>query len=203
LKISGYFSGGQTSTGGFATMSASVSDTLTISGGPANGTLVFSYLLTGSAFSTEGFGALARTKGDGIIVRLNGIDPIPLPNMALQTSMTISDASSFGVPYTNGSGSYTLALQGMASCSNTGFCNSNLDLGHTLNIVGLQILDGSGNAVSGATVTSQSGLNYLALPGTIDAQTAVPEPSAMPIALLAAVAGWWARRRRRAAHLQR
>jgi len=113
----------------------------------------------------------------------------------------ISDSSSFGVPYTNGSGSYTLTLKGMASSSNTGFCSSNLDLGHTLNIVGLQILDSSGNAVSGATVMSQSGLNYLALPGTIDAQTAVPEPKTLPIALLAAVATWWARRPRRTAHL--
>jgi len=119
----------------------------------------------------------------------------------LGSEIVISDSSSFGVPYTNGSGSYTLTLKGMASSSNTGFCSSNLDLGHTLNIVGLQILDSSGNAVSGATVMSQSGLNYLALPGTIDAQTAVPEPKTLPIALLAAVATWWARRPRRTAHL--
>ena len=194
LKISGSV-GGSLVPGGFVSMSASVSDTLTLAGGPANGTLQFLYTLNGSAISSEGFGALTRVSGDGINISLNGTDPIPFGPPG-ETSVVISDASSFSVPFVNGSGSYTLTLKGMVACvGSNGNCESILNLGDTLNIVGLKVLNSSGSVVSNVAVTSQSGLNYLALPGTIDSSTAVPEPRLWPLAIVAAILALGAKRR--------
>ncbi len=178
LKINGQIAGNPTP-GGWVTMSATVSDTLTVAGGPANGTLEFTYTLIGSVSSTQGVGAAQQLEGQGAIVRVNGGNPVPLPNMPNQMFTPISEEGVFSVPYVNGIGVYSLTLEGMASCvapqQNDPFCDSNIDLGDTLNITGLQVLNSLGNPVSNIDVTSQSGLNYLALPGSVDA----PEPSSL------------------------
>src|SRR5207247_8047963 len=118
----------------------------------------------------------------------------------LQAAMTITPDGLGGaiyqgqatilLPFTTSSFDFHASLSAIARCDAP--CSAKADLGNTALIGGYRILDASMNVIPGATLTSDSGYDYITPPGSAD--SGVPEPGS--VVLSAAVFGilLWRRR---------
>lgn len=104
------------------------------------------------------------------------------------TFSTITGSSSFGIntvnfAFSGGVLGIGAAVQTSAFCGpNPSGCLATSDLASTLNFYGATVLDIFGKPLTGVSVTSSSGFNYLA--GVGNAPSAVPIPAILPLFLI-------------------
>jgi hypothetical protein len=95
------------------------------------------------------------------------------------------------LPFTGGELGFSAQLTTLVGCKAP--CSASADLGHTALFGGYQILDSAGHLIPGATLTSESGYDYVTPPSGDAA--AVPEPATSGLIALAGLAMWGRRRR--------
>jgi hypothetical protein len=149
----------------------------------ANTTGDFSFFVTDLAGNTTHSGLVCMTwdAGSAPILCAPGLAGLLSP---LQSSMTITPDNLGGavyqgnasilIPFT--SSSFGLAAQLTAQVGCTAPCSASADLGHTALIGSYQILDSNLNPITGATLTSESGYDYITPPAGA-AAPGVPEPA--------------------------
>lgn len=186
-------------------MTLSVSDVLHIDG-PASGFLSLQLLLEGSLdFQAQVLGnqavdlsyilknnLAAHLATIGVSCRASGctaIESVSVPAsgnsqgpQATPAPVThaINNTATILVPYSNGTFGFQQQLYWDINClgnTNSG-CSLNLDFLHSALLGGAQVLDANLNAVSGATITSDSGFDYTA---PLSSTAAVPEPGTLAL----------------------
>jgi hypothetical protein len=158
----------------FATAGASFTDTITITGGTGTGYFNSDFTIEGSMLNGGGFPAagISWTNSNGNISLTAGTHTL---HGTLLTPFT------YGVPFTITAQLTTLVTFGNAGGFGEGLAN----FGNTAWMSGITVFNHDFQQVSGFTVTSESGTNYLTI------------PSAGPAALMG-IGGLCAARRRRA-----
>ncbi len=162
-----------------AIASAHFNDQFTLSGGPSQGYLVFTFATdgtnsttcvdtTGAPFACDPFGP-----ADAILA-VNGLETV-LPN-GLDTVIET-------VGFNGGEGFLGASLTAEASCgtftnpadSGSTTCTATSNFIDTAQVTGYTVEDANGNPISGATVTFDSGTNYNDIGGPVP----TPEPSSL------------------------
>jgi hypothetical protein len=117
------------------------------------------------------------------------INPDGLGNVIYQGEATIF------IPFSGNTFEFQAALSSSSLCHAP--CSAKTDLGHTALIGGVKILDSSMNQISGATLTSQSGYDYVTPPSGA-AAPGVPEPASASLTVgMLGFLVWYARRKTR------
>ncbi|MFT3684408.1 MAG: hypothetical protein QM783_05675 [Phycisphaerales bacterium] len=158
----------------WAASDASFTDTITITGGVGTGYFTTDFTVEGTLFNGGGFPAagLSFPGSSGVVSLTSGM------NVLHGTSPI---AFTYGVSFSISAELLTHVIFGSAGTVGEGFAN----FGNTAWMSGITVFNNDFQPVSGFTVTSQSGTNYLTI------------PSAGPAALMG-VGGLCAARRRRA-----
>jgi FHA domain/PEP-CTERM motif len=158
---------------------AGFSDGFSVTGGPSNGYLIFSFFTSGMASTvcvdtTTALFACDPLGPAGAGIAVNGaVNPLP------SVPFTFSEA----IPFNGGSGGIDVTLTASAVCgtfsnpadAGATACTSISNFIDTARVTGYTIEDANGNPVSGTTVVFDSGTNYNDIP--VD----TPEPSSLTL----------------------
>lgn len=165
--------------GGTVGARATFSDLITISNAPASGSLVFAFKTDGSDMLTCLNGSLCApilpgtdlvatggSNGEQIFALANGTNSLNIP-FVFQSS---DGTASFGVEFTltSAGGCSTLGTFGVSLT-----CTAVANFFDTAAVTGVTVLDANGNPISGATITTASGVNYN--------NVTVPEPGTLTL----------------------
>ncbi|MBL8176608.1 MAG: PEP-CTERM sorting domain-containing protein [Bryobacterales bacterium] len=177
-------------------------DALTLLNAPAAGYLAIDYRMEGTWESVAN-GPGWTDQAMWLNLNLNGQNYSLGTHSALansfgqpDTSGTFFNENTLWVPYSSTSIGITMRMDAWARCETgpNGDCKARMMFGNTGSVGGFRVLDAAGNPVTGATVTSQSGHDYMA---PLDSAS-VPEPGGLaPLAIGLTLAVTAQRRRRR------
>ncbi len=167
---------GATTSSGIANAGLDVSDSLTVVGGPTSGTLALNFAISGSlSTATSGSASFANNAAVNATFSVNSSANLQTLNAFSQNGPGGDTGPSFLtfpltwtvlVPYTNSSANMDLHLDSMAvtndNCSGAGSCTELAwgALGQTFTLGSIQVLDESGQLVTGAYALGGSGIVY-------------------------------------------
>jgi hypothetical protein len=159
--------------GGQAGADATISDTATLQGAPASGSLAFVFAVDGTLSLTTSLNNGNDHADEFMSVSVDGtiFDSTILYSAAAQM---VSATETVNASYSGSVFNLILALNTTADCTNGGTiaCSAVADFSDTSRILGVEVLDSNGNIVPGATLTSSTGFVYPEV-------SSVPEPSSL------------------------